>query len=49
MSSHSPPLQVAYYGGLLFFFGLYFGVLSRDCSEMCTDRMAATMGYGKKG
>ena len=25
----------AYYGGLLFFFGLYFGVLSRDCSEMC--------------
>ena len=41
--------RIAYYGGLLFFFGLYFGVLSRDCSEMCTDRMAATMGYGKKG
>jgi len=41
--------KIAYYGGLLFFFGLYFGVLSRDCSEMCTDRMAATMGYGKKG
>ena len=28
--------KIAYYGGLLFFFGLYFGVLSRDCSEMCT-------------
>ena len=42
-------VQVVYVGGMLFFFGLYFGVLSRDCSEMCTDRMAASMGYGRKG
>jgi len=40
--------QVAYLGVMLLFFGLYFGILSRDCSEMCTDRMASSMGYGKK-
>lgn len=25
------------------FFGLYFGVLTRDCAEMCTGRIAATL------
>lgn len=32
--------------GLLFvFYGLYYGVLGRDLSEICTDKMAATIGY----
>eukprot|EP00286_Rhodomonas_abbreviata_P003777 CAMPEP_0181345824 /NCGR_PEP_ID=MMETSP1101-20121128/32972_1 /TAXON_ID=46948 /ORGANISM="Rhodomonas abbreviata, Strain Caron Lab Isolate" /LENGTH=153 /DNA_ID=CAMNT_0023457839 /DNA_START=38 /DNA_END=499 /DNA_ORIENTATION=+ len=39
---------LAYVGVMLLFFGLYFGILSRDCSEMCTDRMASSMGYGTK-
>eukprot|EP01083_Nonionella_stella_P011701 33225_1 len=35
----------------LMFLGLYFGVLVRDCAEMCADRMASTLGYsgGKRG
>ncbi|KAG8035208.1 hypothetical protein G9C98_001698 [Cotesia typhae] len=32
--------------GLLFlFYGLYFGVLGRDIAEICTDKMAAHIGY----
>lgn len=32
--------------GLLFvFYGLYFGVLGRDISEICTERIAAHLGY----
>lgn len=32
--------------GLLFvFYGLYYGVLGRDVSEICTDKMAAHIGY----
>jgi len=32
------------------FYGLYFGVLSRDCAELCADRMAVSMGFhSKKG
>ncbi|CAH0560674.1 unnamed protein product [Brassicogethes aeneus] len=32
--------------GLLFiFYGLYLGVLGRDISEICADRMAAQIGY----
>lgn len=31
--------------GLLFvYYGLYFGVLGRDLSEICTDKMAANIG-----
>jgi len=32
--------------GLLFlFYGLYYGVLGRDMAELCTDKMAAHVGY----
>jgi len=42
-------LPLSYFGGLLLFYGLYFGVLSRDCAEMCADRMASRMGFTGKG
>lgn len=29
---------------LLIFYGLYYGVLGRDLSEICTDKMAASIG-----
>ncbi|KAI8635958.1 hypothetical protein BD408DRAFT_454841 [Parasitella parasitica] len=32
-------------GILMLSYGLYFGVLGRDFVEICTDRMAATIGY----
>ncbi|KAI8373323.1 hypothetical protein BD560DRAFT_328180 [Blakeslea trispora] len=35
-------------GILLLSYGLYFGVLGRDFVEICTDRMAATIGYYNK-
>ncbi|KAI9258695.1 hypothetical protein EDC94DRAFT_635633 [Helicostylum pulchrum] len=35
-------------GILLLSYGLYFGVLGRDFVEICTDRMAATIGYYSK-
>lgn len=35
--------------GLLFiFYGLYYGVLGRDCSEICADRMTSHIGYYRK-
>ncbi|ORX54977.1 hypothetical protein DM01DRAFT_319030 [Hesseltinella vesiculosa] len=35
--------------GLLFLsYGLYFGVLGRDFVEICSDRMASTIGYYSK-
>jgi RING finger protein 121 len=34
-------------GALLIFYGLYFGVLDRDCAELCTDSMAVEMGVSK--
>jgi len=40
---------LAYVGALLLFYGLYFGVLGRDCAEMCTDRLASVMGFTGKG
>uniref|UniRef100_A0A6B2LCV8 RING-type domain-containing protein n=1 Tax=Arcella intermedia TaxID=1963864 RepID=A0A6B2LCV8_9EUKA len=37
------------YGLLMAFYGFYFGVLGRDCSEMCADWMASMIGFtGKK-
>jgi RING finger protein 121 len=36
-------------GTMMIFYGLYFGVLGRDCAEMCTDRVASKMGYTGKG
>ncbi|KAI9025211.1 RING finger protein [Phycomyces nitens] len=35
-------------GILLLSYGLYFGVLGRDFVEICTDRMASTIGYYSK-
>ncbi|KAL8581295.1 hypothetical protein ACOMHN_028321 [Nucella lapillus] len=32
-------------GLLLLFYGLYFGVIARDVAEVCTDTMAAHIGY----
>lgn len=32
------------FGLLLLFYGLYFGVVSRDFSETCTEMMAASIG-----
>jgi len=33
---------------MFLFYGLYFGVLGRDCAEMCTERVASRMGYTGK-
>ncbi|VDO80544.1 unnamed protein product [Soboliphyme baturini] len=33
---------------MLLFYGLYYGVLSRDFAEICTDKMAAHIGYYNK-
>lgn len=33
---------------LLLCYGLYFGVLGRDCAEVATDRMALVMGSGQR-
>ena len=30
---------------LLLFYGVYFGVITKDVADMCTDRMASTIGY----
>lgn len=30
---------------LFIFYGLYYGVLGRDLSELCTDKMSASIGY----
>eukprot|EP00160_Parvularia_atlantis_P017105 Unigene5746_Nuclearia_a/m.17559 Unigene5746_Nuclearia_a/g.17559 ORF Unigene5746_Nuclearia_a/g.17559 Unigene5746_Nuclearia_a/m.17559 type:complete len:309 (+) Unigene5746_Nuclearia_a:302-1228(+) len=30
---------------MLLFYGLYFGVLSRDFADMCSDRIATTLGF----
>lgn len=32
------------YGLLFIFYGLYYGVLGRDISEICADKMAAHIG-----
>ena len=29
-------------------YGFYFGVLSRDFAEICTEKMAANIGYFKR-
>ena len=42
--SHS----LAYYGSLMLFYGLYYGVLSRDAAEMATSSMAYSMGIKTK-
>ncbi|KAJ1736688.1 hypothetical protein LPJ72_001183 [Coemansia sp. Benny D160-2] len=34
---------------LTVFYGLYFGLMSRDLVTLCTDKMAATLGYSSRG
>ncbi|KAJ1770560.1 hypothetical protein EV179_001541 [Coemansia sp. RSA 487] len=34
---------------LTVFYGLYFGLMSRDLVTLCTDRMATTLGYSSRG
>ena len=36
--------MLSYFGWMCIFYGLYYGVLGRDCAEMCTDRLASSMG-----
>lgn len=35
-------------GLLCIFYGLYIGILGRDISEICSDKMAATIGVSIK-
>eukprot|EP01114_Cavostelium_apophysatum_P013662 TRINITY_DN3358_c0_g1_i1.p1 TRINITY_DN3358_c0_g1~~TRINITY_DN3358_c0_g1_i1.p1 ORF type:complete len:336 (-),score=24.54 TRINITY_DN3358_c0_g1_i1:88-990(-) len=39
---------IMYTGVMCLSYGLYFGVLGRDCAEMCTDRVASKIGYTGK-
>jgi len=41
--------SVGYLALMFMFYGLYFGVLSRDCAELCTDSIANKMGFTGKG
>ena len=38
------PPQLAQWGSLMLFYGLYYGVLDRDCAEMCADRIQQRLG-----
>lgn len=43
-------MEFSSFGFLNTFYGLYFGVLGRDCAEMCVERMASTTGFmSRKG
>ena len=33
---------------VLLFYGLYFGVMSRDFAEICSESMAATVGVNNE-
>lgn len=37
------------FGLLLLFYGLYYGVVSRDFAEVCTDKMASHIGVSGHG
>ena len=37
------------FGVVMLFYGLYYGVVSRDFSETCTEMMAASIGVSKLG
>ncbi|XP_076256166.1 E3 ubiquitin ligase Rnf121 [Rhynchophorus ferrugineus] len=41
----SPPNQLMDIALLFIFYGLYYGVLGRDISEICADKMASHIGY----
>ena len=37
------------FGVVMLFYGLYYGVVSRDFSETCTEMMAASIGVSELG
>lgn len=41
---NQPPHIWMDYGFMFIFYGVYFGVLGRDISEICADKMAANIG-----
>ena len=43
------PDTAAEVGLLILFYGLYFGVLGRDCAEICADKMASKLGVSFEG
>jgi RING finger protein 121/175 len=45
-ADHAAVHSLSYYGAMVMFYGLYFGVLGRDFAELATDRIAAKMGFG---
>lgn len=44
-----PSARLIAFGMQLMFYGLYFGVLSRDFAEICADSMASVIGYYRSG
>ncbi len=42
------PDMIMEFGVVLIFYGVYYGVMGRDCAELCVDFMAAamTVSYG---
>lgn len=43
---NQPPTVWMDVGFMFVYYGLYFGVLGRDISEICADKMAANIGVG---
>jgi len=39
--------MIAQVGTLTMFYGLYFGVMARDCAELCAEYMASSVGFSK--
>lgn len=48
-ANHSSVHSLSYYGAMIMFYGMYYGVLGRDFAELATDRVASKMGMGGKG
>ncbi|VDK83288.1 unnamed protein product [Dibothriocephalus latus] len=40
-----PPEVAFVHGGFAMLYGIYFGLIARDFAEVCTDKMAAHIGY----
>lgn len=43
------PDLIMEFGVVLIFYGVYFGVMGRDCAELCVDYMSAGMTYTASG
>jgi len=42
------PVSVSAHATMVLLYGLYFGVLGRDCAELCSWQMTQALGYSKK-